>query len=264
MDDTGKDDGILVDRLTKVDKNQSIIRTFAALFLFNSIKTIMRTKDWKAINTPKILVIGEDSNLQWSETVAKYVMFADYYFRKFPEDHGERSRNVESRNLFEYVMKLTAHQLTPEDVYITNLCNDDVEPAPKGKRTYIPEEKAEKGIEHIKWILSENPTIKCVLAMSLQTNYWLQKLGFYEGDADFLRAAEPRRVGKESLSPFYQPVDGKAFIGICGKEYEAKEFPVKVFPVLPAKDYPLSEQNMERYAKGLEQVVKYFKTNKLF
>lgn len=224
----------------------------------------MRTKDWKAINTPKILVIGEDSNLQWSETVAKYVMFADYYFRKFPEDHGERSRNVESRNLFEYVMKLTAHQLTPEDVYITNLCNDDVEPAPKGKRTYIPEEKAEKGIEHIKWILSENPTIKCVLAMSLQTNYWLQKLGFYEGDADFLRAAEPRRVGKESLSPYYQPVDGKAFIGICGKEYEAKEFPVKVFPVLPAKDYPLSEQNMERYAKGLEQVAKYFKTNKLF
>lgn len=263
MDDTGKDDGILVDRLTKVDKNQSIIRTFAALFLFNSIKTIMRTKDWKAINTPKILVIGEDSNLQWSETVAKYAMFADYYFRKFPEDHGERSRNVESRNLFEYVMKLTAHQLTPENVYITNLCNDDVEPAPKGKRTYIPEEKAEKGIEHIKWILSENPTIKCVLAMSLQTNYWLQKLGFYEGDADFLRAAEPRRVGKESLSPFYQPVDGKAFIGICGKEYEAKEFPIKVFPVLPAKDYPLSEQNMERYAKGLEQVVKYFKTNRI-
>lgn len=224
----------------------------------------MRTKDWKAINTPKILVIGEDSNLQWSETVAKYVMFADYYFRKFPEDHGERSRNVESRNLFEYVMKLTANQLKPEDVYITNLCNDDVEPAPKGKRTYIPEEKAEKGIEHIKWILSENPSIKCVLAMSLQTNYWLQKLGFYDGDADFLRAAEPRRVGKESLSPFYQPVDGKAFIGICGKEYEAKDFPVKVFPVLPAKDYPLSEQNMERYADGLEQVAKFFKTNQIF
>ena len=93
----------------------------------------MRTKDWKAINTPRILVIGEDSNLQWSETVAKYAMFADYYFRGFPEDHGERSRNVESRNLFNYVMRLTDHQLTPEDVYITNLCNDDVEPAPKGK-----------------------------------------------------------------------------------------------------------------------------------
>ena len=84
----------------------------------------MRTKDWKAINTPQILVVGEDSNLQWSETVAKYAMFADYYFRNFPEDHGERSRNVESRNLFDYIMELTGHQLTPEDVYITNLCND--------------------------------------------------------------------------------------------------------------------------------------------
>ena len=205
----------------------------------------MRTKDWKAINTPKILVIGEDSNLQWSETVAKYAMFADYYFRGFPEDHGERSRNVESRNLFNYVMRLTDHQLTPEDVYITNLCNDDVEPAPKGKRTFIPEEKAQKGIEHIKWILSENPSIKCILA-------------------DFLRAAEPRRNGKESLSPFYQPVDGKAFTMICGRAYDATDFPVKVFPVLPAKDYPLSDQNLDRYAKALDQVVNYFRTNKIF
>ncbi len=29
----------------------------------------MRTKDWKAINNAKVLVVGEDSNLQWSETV---------------------------------------------------------------------------------------------------------------------------------------------------------------------------------------------------
>ena len=54
----------------------------------------MRTKDWKAINNANVLVVGEDSNLQWSETVPEYVMFADYYFRSFPEDHGERSRNA--------------------------------------------------------------------------------------------------------------------------------------------------------------------------
>lgn len=45
----------------------------------------MRTKDWKAINNAKVLVVGEDSNLQWSESVPEYVMFADYYFRGFPE-----------------------------------------------------------------------------------------------------------------------------------------------------------------------------------
>ena len=91
-----------------------------------------------------------------------------------------------------------------------------------------------------------------------------QQLGFYEGDADFLPAAEPRRNGKESLSPFYQPVDGKAFTMICGKAYDATDFPVKVFPVLPAKDYPLSDQNLDRYAKALDQVVNYFRTNKIF
>ena len=158
----------------------------------------MRTKDWKAINNAKVLVVGEDSNLQWSETVPEYVMFADYYFRGFPEDHGERSRNVEARNLFNYITKLTGNQMTPEDFYITNLCNDNLEPAPKGKRVLIPEDKALKGIEHIEWILSQNPTIEYVFAMSLQTNYWLQKSGFYEGSAEFLSAAEPRRTGTEN------------------------------------------------------------------
>ena len=219
----------------------------------------MRTKDWKAIKPAKLLVIGEDSNLQWSETVPEYVMFADYYFRRFPEDHGERSRNVEARNLFNYITKLTGNRVSPEEVYITNLCNDDVEPSPKGKRVFIPEAKALKGIEHIKWVLSENPTIEYVLAMSLQTNYWLQKAGFYEGDAAFLKAAEPRRVGMESEQPFYQPVDGKAFMAVCGKLYEAKDFPVKIVPILPAKDYPLSIQNMERYGEAYDQISGYFK-----
>lgn len=184
----------------------------------------MRTKDWKAINNAKVLVVGEDSNLQWSETVPEYVMFADYYFRGFPEDHGERSRNVEARNLFNYITKLTGNQMTPEDFYITNLCNDNLEPAPKGKRVLIPEDKALKGIEHIEWILSQNPTIEYVFAMSLQTNYWLQKSGFYEGSAEFLSAAEPRRTGTENYQPFYQPVDGKAFIQVCGNCYDAKTF----------------------------------------
>lgn len=219
----------------------------------------MRTKDWKAIKSAKVLVIGEDSNLQWSETVPEYVMFADYYFRSFPKDHGERSRNVEARNLFDYVMKLTSNRITPEEVYMTNLCNDDVEPAPKGKRVFIPEAKAVKGIDHIEWILSQNPSIKYILAMSLQTNYWLQKIGFYKGEDAFLSAAEPRRTGIENENPFYQPVDGKAFTTICGAIYEAKNFPVKVIPILPAKDFPLSEQNMARYGEACKNICSYFK-----
>lgn len=219
----------------------------------------MRSKDWKAIENAKVLVIGEDSNLQWSETVPEYVMFADYYFRSFPKDHGERSRNVEARTLFDYIMELTAGRIKPEDVYITNLCNDSVEPSPKGKRVFIPEAKAFKGIDHIEWVLAQYPSIKYVLAMSLQTNYWLQKAGFYGGDEAFLSAAEPRRTGMENEQPFYQPVDGKAFSAVCGKIYEAKNFPVKVIPILPAKDYPLSEQNRKRYEDAYINICDYFK-----
>lgn len=219
----------------------------------------MRTKDWKAVETAKILVIGEDSNLQWNDKVADYAMFADYYFRSFPEDHGERSRNVESRNLFQYIMKLTANKFHPKEMYITNLCNDDVEPAPKGKRTYIPIEKAAKGVDHINWILEQNPSIEYVIAMSLQTNYWLQKLGFYGGNTDFLKAAEPRRAGAENIEPYYQPVDGKAFLSVCATLHAAKEFPVKVIPALPVKDYPLSELNIERYADAYDKITQYFK-----
>ncbi len=139
----------------------------------------MRSKDLKAAGTARLLVIGEDSNLQWSDTATEYAMFADYYFRRFPEDHGERSRNVEARDLFNHITYVTLNSVKPEDMYITNLCNDYVEPAPKGKRVLIKEEKAIKGVEHIKWILEQFPTIEWILPMSLQTNYWLQKLGFY-------------------------------------------------------------------------------------
>lgn len=76
----------------------------------------MRTKDWKAKDVARVLVVGEDSNLQWSETVEKYAMFADYYFRAFPEDHGERSSNVEARNLFSYIKTLTGNKMSPNEI----------------------------------------------------------------------------------------------------------------------------------------------------
>lgn len=214
----------------------------------------MRSKDLKAAGTARLLVIGEDSNLQWSDTATEYAMFADYYFRRFPEDHGERSRNVEARDLFNHIMYVTLNSVKPEDMYITNLCNDYVEPAPKGKRVLIKEEKALKGVEHIKWILEQYPTIEWILPMSLQTNYWLQKVGLYGGDEAFLHGAQPRRVGIECIQPYYQPVDGKAFASICGNIYDANDYPAKVIPILPAKDYPLKGLNEEKYRKAYERL----------
>lgn len=215
----------------------------------------MRSKDLKPAEPAKLLVIGEDSNLQWSDTATQIAMFADYYFRSFPEDHGERSRNVEARNLFAHISFVTNDFAKPSEVYVTNLCNDYVTPSPKGKRVLIPEEKAVKGVSHIEWILEQNPTVEYVLAMSLQTNYWLQKLGFYGGDEAFIQGAQPRRKGLEDLEePFYQPVDGKIFQTICGNSYEAKNHPVKVIPILAAKSFPLRDRDKELFSEAYAKI----------
>jgi len=220
----------------------------------------MRSKDLKPAELPIVLVVGEDSNLQWSDTATEVAMFADYYFRSFPEDDGERSRNVESRNLFNHLTFVTLNSVKPSEMYVTNLCNDYITPAPKGKRVFIPEEKAIKGLSHIEWVLEQNPSIKYVLSMSLQTNYWLQKLEFYGDDEAFLYGAQPRRKGLESLEdPYYQPVDGKVFRSICGNIYDAKKFPVKVIPILSAKNYPLRGKDEELYAGAYEKIRSFFR-----
>ncbi|WP_321331746.1 hypothetical protein [uncultured Bacteroides sp.] len=220
----------------------------------------MRSKDLKPAEPARLLVIGEDSNLQWSDTATEVAMFADYYFRSFPEDHGERSRNVEARNLFNHLTFVTLNSVNPAEMYITNLCNDYVTPAPKGKRVLIPEEKAIKGLSHIEWLLEQYPTIECVLTMSLQTNYWLQKLGFYGDDEAFVNGAQPRRKGLESIEePYYQPVDGKVFRNICGNIYDAKNHPVKVIPILAAKSYPLKDKDAELYSEAYNKIRGYFR-----
>ncbi|MDD4609127.1 MAG: hypothetical protein WCQ82_04975 [Bacteroidaceae bacterium] len=224
---------------------------------------MMRSKDLKTSEPAKLLVIGEDSNLQWSDKTTQIAMFADYYFRSFPEDHGERSRNVEARNLFSYLGFATLNKIKPNEIYITNLCNDQVAPAPRGKRVLIPEEKAVRGLSHIEWILEENPTIEYVFVMSMQSNYWLQKLGFYPSTEEFLKGAEPRRKGLEDMDePFYQPVNGKVFRTICAQELTATKFPVKVFPILPAKDYPFTAKNSELFAAAYEKLRTFFSTQK--
>lgn len=218
----------------------------------------MRAKDWKPVKPAKVLVIGEDSNLQWSDTVEEYVMFADYYFRDFPADHGERSRNVEAQNLFAHIRELTAGRFKSDEIYVTNFCNEQLENAPKGKRVLIPEERAKKGLEHIDWILKANPTIEWILPMSMQTNYWMQKLGFYGDMPDFLAGAEPRRNGINNEPPYYQPVDGKAFSNVCGRVFGAKEYEAKIVPILAAKDYPLRERNLEQFGEIYRGINTYF------
>ena len=214
----------------------------------------MRSKDWKPKEIAKVLIIGEDPNLQWSDTLPQYVMFTDYYFRKIPYDLGERSRYSEAKRLFEMVENLSDFKYKDDEVYVTCLCCDTLELPAKGKRTLIPEQKALKGVDHIKWILQENPEIEVIFALSQQTNYWLQKSGLVEADELFLKGAEPRRTGIQDIMPYYQPANPKAFNDICGKLRYVNNYRIKLFPLLPMRDFPLRGDNVERFEKTYKQI----------
>jgi len=46
---------------------------------------------------------------------------------------------------------------------------------------------------------------------------------------------------------------------ICGNVYDAINFPVKVIPILPAKDYPLKDKNLELFSAAYENIRSYFR-----
>lgn len=223
----------------------------------------MRTSDWPSVLEAKVLLIGENSTLQWKDEVIKYAMFLDYYFDHPPYDLGERSRHSEAKTIFEYLKEMTAGECRPEQVYGTLLCNDALYRSPKGKHIFIPEKQAKNGILHITRILRENPTIQYVFAMGLQTNYYLQKLGFYdcgEFTEQFVKGAEPRRDGVSSYDPYYQPVNAKPFREVCFKMYDTKEFPeIKIIPILPVKSYPLKDSELVNFGENFKKLKLQFK-----
>lgn len=219
-----------------------------------------RTKDWKAIVAPRVLIVGENSTLQWSDEVIEYVMFLDYYFRNKPYDHGERSRYTEAASILKCVNELSADRYRPQHVCATNLSIEILARPLKGKHILIPERDAIAGVKRINKIITDNPSIETVFVMSVQANYWLQKLGLYASDAAFLHGAQPRTVGIESDKPYYQPVDPKAFNSVCGNIYQAQTGTrtINVVPILPAKDYPLYGLNEERFSAAYDAVKAHF------
>lgn len=219
-----------------------------------------KTKDWQAVVKPRVLVVGENATLQWSCEVIEYVMFLDYYFRDKPYDHGERSRYTEAAAILRCVNELSADRYRPQDVSATNLSMEILDRPPRGKHILIPEKEAVSGVKRITKLLANNPTIESVFVMSIQANYWLQKLGFYGDNPQFVHGAQPRRVGLESPKPYYQPVDAKVFNEVCGNVYKAKigEREMNVVPILPAKDYPLYGADIDRFSDAYAVVASFF------
>ena len=202
----------------------------------------MPTQPWIKSASPKLLVIGHDPRLNKSNTLAIYSLFSNYYFDEIPKVPSELKKYQLAEALFNLIRDLTSGIIIPEEVCVTNLCNDPLPHAPIGKTVYIPEESAIKGIKDIKKILEEYPSIQLILPMSLQVNYWLQKLNFCTSNSEFVSLSEPRKQGIVSDNIYYKPQKGRTFLLICGKIFKTiipQDIPV--IPILHVKNFPLKE-----------------------
>ncbi len=219
----------------------------------------MQTLDWKPKqHIPRALLIGHDPRLQQSDTQAEYALFANYFFDKTIKDRAFASKYGLAASVFNQIIHITFGNIKPEEIYITNLCNSALPHAPKSKTVYIPEEKAIPGVEHIKKIIAENPTIEYVFPMSLQVNYWLQKLGFYFSSDEFVEKSAPKIIGIQNVPPYYEPKEKRTFLLICGNRYLAIGGTQIVVPILHAKNFPLNSQ-FAAYEPAYENIINYFK-----
>ncbi|MFR9504097.1 MAG: hypothetical protein SNH73_06585 [Rikenellaceae bacterium] len=225
---------------------------------------MMKTADWPSVVNTQVLLIGENSTLQWKDEVLEHAMFLDYYFNHPPYDLGERSRYSEARTIFESLDDMTNGVCRAEQVHGTLLSNDILARPPRGKHLLVPEEAAREGLGHINDVIRRYPTIKYIFIMGLQSNYYLQKFGFYscgELTESFIRGAEPRRVGLNSYNPYYQPVNAKPFREICFKRYRATQYPeIEVIPILPVKSYPLAGVDLINFGANYQCLKESFTT----
>lgn len=214
-------------------------------------------KDWGNINKAKILVIGHDPRLQKTDTIAEHCFFADYFFKKDLKKKSEKAKQNLAAKVFGMIAKLTNGKYKEDEIYITNLCNESLPHAPKGKTVYIPCEKASDGVNRIRKIINEGH-IEYVFATSLQVNYWLQKLGFYKSDNSFLEDTEPMLDGINNVEPYFSPKKQATFKMICGNIYRDSEDKVNIIPILHPKQYPLNSRMSKHYEDGYNKIKSYF------
>ena len=217
----------------------------------------MKTQDWKPIKPAKALIIGHDPRLQKTDAQAPYALFADYFFTTIPTKTSEKRKYGLAKTTFDHISYLTNNKIQTDNIYVTNLCNDCLPHAPKGKTVLIPKEIANDGINRIKSIIEENPTIKYIFPMSLQVNYWLQKLGFYEANYKFVEMSEPKEIGLTNDKPYYEPKKTRSFLLICGDTFLINNGEQIVIPILHSKQFPLGEKTKE-YMPAYEKIKKYF------
>lgn len=214
-----------------------------------------QTKDWSPLVEPRLLLIGDNPTLQWSDDIIDHVMFLDYYFRERPYDLGERSRYAQAKATFDMVGAISGGRYKPQDVYATDFSKELLERPPKGKKILLPKEDTAAQVERIRGILRDNPSIEMVYAMSSQVACLLAEGGFFEAPDGFVTGATARNKGAQSNPPFYQPVDPGAFAQVCFKVFDVVGLKgIRVMPIVPLNDFPLQGANMQKYGPAFDAI----------
>lgn len=196
----------------------------------------------------KVLLIGHDPRLQSSDTIAEYALFADYFFKGQLKNRSDKSKFDFARKSFEQIMEITNKRYRAEEIYVTNLCNESLPHAPKGKTVLIPGTIAKEGVERIKGIIKRNSSIEIIFPMSQQVNYWFQRYGLYRTDTAFVENAQPKQKGIDNNHPYYEPMRQRAFLDICCEVYTLKTGQ-RIIPILHTKQYGHLLAYMHKYER---------------
>lgn len=214
---------------------------------------LRQTKDYCKSPTPVALLIGQDPRLQKSDTVAEYVFFADYYFKDSSaiKTASDRSKRGLATAAIGQIVEISDGKIKADGIYVTNLCNVAL---PHSRSVLIPEYYARDGVNRIKAILRDNPSIKYIFPMGCQVNYWLAHFAFYPSGQRFLSMSRPD--GNSAIKNQYRQSKPQAFLEVCGKRFPIANNRI-VIPILHAKNYPIQER-FSTYKEKYSAIVNAF------
>ena len=206
-----------------------------------------------SIDKARILVIGHDPRLQRSDAQAQYAFFLNYLDEPRPTRPSERRKYDFASSVVNYARYLGGSSVALEDMFVTNLCNEFLEPPIGGRTVLITDAVAEKGARAIEGILSGG-SFKVILSMAPQVLYHLVRLGFVANPDEtllaFLRTARPSpsAAGRKA----YVPVGTSPFLRVCGRTYYHRSDRVPLIPVVHVKQWPLGKMMKAHYGSLME------------
>jgi hypothetical protein len=88
-------------------------------------------------------------------------------------------------------------------------------------------------------------------------NYWLQKLGVYSSDLEFIEKSKPQEKGVLNNPPYYKAKTDSTFLTVCGNQYVISNEKQIVIPILHSKNYPLKGRFIA-YQNNYDNIKRYF------